>query len=363
MINIIGAGPAGLLTATELSKAGKSVNIFEEHITIGEPVQCTGITTSHLNNIIKLPGNIIINTLDKAKVKSKNNEIIFSLKHENIILDRKLFDQHLEKLAKKENVNIFKNHKFLEYKKDYIIIKDLKNNKTKQVKNTILIGADGPQSKVSKIINKKNNQFLIGAQARVKINTNPNVFETELGDIAKGFFTWLVPENKNIARIGLATNKNLNQNFKKLLSTYNIDKNQIIDYQGGLIPLYNPNQKIKHNNIYLVGDAASQIKATTGGGIIPALNSAKLLAESIINKKDYQEQFNKILKKDLYTSLMIRKTLDKFKDKDFDYLIKLCKQKKIKNLIEEFDREYPSRYMLKILLKEPRFILFSRFLL
>ena len=54
MINIIGAGPAGLHTAYLLAKAGKEVNVFEEHKEIGLPVQCTGITTSHLKKFTEI---------------------------------------------------------------------------------------------------------------------------------------------------------------------------------------------------------------------------------------------------------------------------------------------------------------------
>ena len=104
------------------------------------------------------------------------------------------------------------------------------------------------------------------------------------------------------------------------------------------------------------------MKATTGGGIVPALLSSKILANCIIKNQDYIKEFNKKLKKDLLISLKIRKILNNFIDKDYDYLISLCKNKKVKRIIEEFDREFPSRFIFKLFLSEPRFIYFSKHL-
>ncbi len=363
MINIIGAGPAGLYTAYLLSKAGKEVNVFEEHKEIGKPIQCTGITTSHIKNLIPLKKEFMINKVGVARVISKNSLIDFNLKQKNIIIDRNRFDKYLAKLAREQGANIFTQHKFIRKRKNTILVKDTKKNKIIKIKNTILIGADGPLSSVSRILNKKP-KILIGIQARVINKPEKNVFETYLGSISPGFFAWSVPEDNKISRVGLATRKETNAFFKQLLKRKNITKEDIIEYQAGLIPIYNPKIKIQNNkkSLFLVGDAATQVKATTGGGIIPAIISAKVLSDCIIKKKDYQKEFKKEIGKDLWVSLKIRKVLDRMNDNDLDYLIKLCKKKDVKALIEEFDREFPSKYIIKILLIEPKFLYFIKYL-
>ena len=53
MIDIIGAGPAGNYLAYLLAK-DHEVNVHEEHAKIGTPIQCTGILTSHLHDLIKI---------------------------------------------------------------------------------------------------------------------------------------------------------------------------------------------------------------------------------------------------------------------------------------------------------------------
>ena len=55
---------------------------------------------------------------------------------------------------------------------------------------------------------------------------------------------------------------------------------------------------------------------------------------------------------------MIKKMMDRFNEKDYDYLIKLVDNIKVKELIEIYDREFPSKFAFKLLLKEPRFLKF-----
>ncbi|MBW3013904.1 NAD(P)-binding protein, partial [Candidatus Woesearchaeota archaeon] len=51
-VAIIGGGPVGCHTGKLLAKAGFDVHIFEEHKEIGKPVQCTGIISKNLKQII-----------------------------------------------------------------------------------------------------------------------------------------------------------------------------------------------------------------------------------------------------------------------------------------------------------------------
>ena len=54
---------------------------------------------------------------------------------------------------------------------------------------------------------------------------------------------------------------------------------------------------------------------------------------------------------------------DKFKEKDWDSLIALFQKEKTKKIIENFDRDYPTKFLFKLILNEPRFLYFIRFLI
>lgn len=354
MISVIGAGPSGCYSAYLLAKAGKEVQIFEEHKEIGSPVQCTGLVTASINETLKLKRSIIVNEIDKVRIFSKNSCLELKLKNKNLVLDRKKFDNYLADLAISKGTKIFLNYKFVSNKNNLIKLK-YNNEKEIILKTDYLIGADGPLSQVAESNRLfKKRRFITGIQAIAKLKNESCIeFYPSIGE-----FAWVVPENEEICRIGVASYDNPRDYFHKFIDSKGI--RVITELQGGLIPIYNPKIKTKKGNIYLVGDAASQVKATTGGGIIQGLKAAQALSYSIANKKDYEKEWKKEIGKDLSLHLRMRSIMDKFKEKDWDLLIKLFKKENTKEIIESFDRDYPSRFILKLVINEPKLLYFLK---
>jgi len=349
MITIIGGGPVGNYLAYLFSKGGKEVRVVEEHDCIGKPVQCTGIVTSEFEKIINLEKKFVVNKVRRAKIySSQKNFIELNLKKQNLILDRSKLDFHLHELAKEEGVR-------------YILGKRFNGNDRNKIKigndyieTDYLIGADGPFSTVA-----RNNdmlcgrKFVVGSQARVNVKCESDLVEFFLGI---GSFGWLVPESDEIARVGVISYTKPNVYLNQLLDLRCKNCN-IIDKQGGFVPLYNPKQILKKDNILLVGDAATQVKPTTFGGLVPGL----LAAETMVNDiNTYDKAVRKKLHKDLYLGLMIRKVMDRFNDKDYDDLIRMFMQDRVKKVIEEKDRDFPTKFIFELLLKEPRLLKFSK---
>ncbi|MDP7263827.1 MAG: NAD(P)/FAD-dependent oxidoreductase [Candidatus Woesearchaeota archaeon] len=359
MITIIGAGPAGSYLAYLLAKKGKDVALIEEHSKIGNPVQCTGIVTGSIEKFVKLKNSVVANKLNKVIITSKNNKT--DAKVDEIVLFRDKFDQYISDLAKNQGVKILTAHKFMGIKnKNTIRVKDKKNNKIKTIKSDSIIGADGPSSSVTRYISQnQKSRFYIGMQAKVKLKSNQNEFETYFGNSFPNFFGWAVPESQDTVRLGLASLTNTKHYFYDFLKK-RTGKTKILKWESGIIPIYNPKKIIQRNNIYLIGDAAAQVKATTGGGIIPSFKAANTLCDSIINKKNYNKEFQKQSGKELLLHLRIRSILNNFSDKNYDHLLKLMNQKKVKKTLEKYDRDTPIQLILNLLMKEPRFLLFAK---
>jgi digeranylgeranylglycerophospholipid reductase len=340
MINIIGAGPIGLMTGSHLAKnnnCSSKVKIYEEHNKIGEPVQCTGIVTNEILKIIQIKKSIIVNKIKKAQIISKNNKI--ELPVNDLIIDRIQFDNHIKDMTIDNGAQIITNKK--------ITISKIKNLKGK------IIGADGPNSIIRKQINPKLKiNYYVGKQAVVKGDFQKDVFKVYVGSIAPNFFSWIVPINETTARIGLAVKNNPSLHFKKFIKSIKIKK--VINYQAGLIPIYNPKIKTQLNNKYIVGDAATQIKASTGGGLIPGLKCAKILANSIINKTNYDKDWRKKLAKELFTHNLIRKTLNNFSDKNYNELIAILNNEK--SLFKKYGRDSGFKLLSNLILKQPKLI-------
>lgn len=360
MITIVGAGPAGSYLAYLLAKKGKDVTLLEEHKKIGSPVQCTGIVTGSIEKFVKLPNNVIVNRCSKVIVVSKNNRIVANT--DEIVMWRNKFDEFISNMAIDERVKILTNHQFIGFNGNSTIkVKDKKNNKIKEIKSEIIIGADGPSSAVAKSAGlSSSTKFYIGVQAKAKLKTDVDAFETHFGSDFPNFFGWVVPESENTVRLGLGAFKNAKDYFYKFLKN-RTGGGKILCWESGIIPVYNPKRIIQKDNIYLIGDAATQVKATTAGGIIPSLKAAHTLCDCVINKKDYNKEFRKQSGRELLLHLKIRDTLNKFSDKDYDFLLKLMSQEKIKKILIKYDRDTPIPLVLNLLLREPRFMLFSKF--
>src|SRR3989344_1455498 len=356
MISIIGAGPAGTHLAYLLAKKGQEVNVYEEHKSIGNPVQCTGLVTDSINKIVKLSDKVIVNKINRFKVFSRNSSIELNFKNPNIVLDRMKFDRYLAEKAEDAGAKFFLNHKFEACKSSKENVEFLVNNKI--LKTDYLVGSDGPFSQVAKSANIYNNRkFMIGLQARVTMPIqDSDMIEVYIGE---GFFGWLVPENESIARIGTASYKNANFFFKSLLSK-RAPNTKIREYQSGVIPMYDPKQKIQNQRVYLIGDAACQTKNPSHGGIIQGLIASEFLTKAILENKNYK-RLTRPLRRELKYNLFIRRVLDKLSENDLDKLVYLVKKTNVKSILETYDRDYPSKLIFKLLVNEPRLLSFIKF--
>lgn len=359
MISIVGAGPVGSYLGYLLAKKGLEVAIYEEHAKIGVPVQCTGIVSSEVGKLIKPKPSFVVNRIQKTRVYAPNNDFAEVRLKDNLILDRTKFDQHIADMAVKHGAKLYLGHKFLDYQKGKMILEH--KGKKKSVKTKYLVGADGPASQVAKSCGLwGQREFFVGIQARAYMK-NDNVVEFFPGI---GAIAWVVPESKKIVRIGLMARRNPHSLFRRfLMSKLGKDyKKNIIENQGGLIPVYNPKLITQKDNVFLVGVAATMVKPTTGGGIFQGLVGAEALADSILRKRDYQKEWKKRLGIDLRFSLWLRRVMDDFSSEDCNLMIKLTKNKKVIRLLENSERDYAAKLIIRLAFTEPRYLYFLKFL-
>jgi len=358
-IAIIGAGPIGCYAGYLLANLGHNVSIYENHTQIGSPIQCTGILTSDFDEFDLPMDSFLVNTINKIEVYSPSK--LLSVKQKDYVVCRNRFDNFFGDLAGNKGVKIFLNHSFLRKEGKNLIIRDSVNKEEKIISPDIVIAADGPLSPTAKAYgfyhHKRENYF--GVQAVVEGNFEPHTIKTYFGsDVCPGLFAWITPESAKTARVGLAMKNNSRKYFDKFMKKNNFT---IKEVQAGTIPLYNPRQKLKKDNCYLVGDASSYVKATTLGGIVPAMKQAQILVDCINNNKDYKKEISPVRKK-MWMHLQVQKILEKLSDRDWDRLVSYVSQPKIQGVFEKYTRDNPIPLVTMALLKEPRFLRFGKYL-
>ena len=357
-VTIIGAGPIGCYAAYLLAKEGHYVNVYENHAQIGSPIQCTGILTSDFDDFDFSLDSFLVNTIDKIEVYSPNKRI--EVRQKDYIVCRNKFDNFFGDLAKKEGAKIFLNHAFVKKEGNHLVIKDSINKIEKKIKPDVVIAADGPLSPTAKAYgfyhNERKNYY--GVQAVIEGDFDEKTIKTYFGnEVCPGLFAWVTPESSTTARVGLAAMRNSKHYFDKFIEKNNF---KIKEMQAGTIPLFHPRQKLQKDNCYLVGDASGYVKATTLGGLVPALRQVEILVDCIKNNKNYEKEIKPVRKR-MLMHLQVQKVFNKFKDKDWDKLLSYVNQPKIQKIFEKHTRDNPIPLVIKSLIKEPRFMVFGKY--
>ena len=122
----------------------------------------------------------------------------------------------------------------------------------------------------------------VGAQVEVAA---PDITEVEVhfGDVAPGFFAWLVPAAPPMARVGLLSREKPGRYLKEWLKTLaaaGIIASADAPISHGAVPL-RPLPRTSGERLLAVGDAAGQVKPTSGGGIYYGLLAADMAAATL----------------------------------------------------------------------------------
>ena len=376
---IVGGGPIGGYIAGNIAEKKFKVAVIERNKQIGIPMNCAGLVTPRIFEFLKISEESIVqNKIKGANIHSPSGNIlkIGGDKVHALAIDRSRFDQEIIKIAIDKGVEVFLNNNVLSAHKikNHIEIKTSKNN---DFKCKLIIGSDGPYSKVrDRFALPGPKEILRGIGAEIEnTDMNPDFLEIFLGNnIAPGFFAWIIPINRQgtMARIGLCISKESTKSpkhyfsnlFKNKSSSHFIKNAEIINQFGGVIPLGALN-KTYDSNVLIAGDAAAQVKPTSGGGIYTGLLCADHCSNTSIEalqKNDFSNQFLKIYHKlwyadigrELNLGMKFRKVFKKITDKQFDKYIEKFQNPKIKELITRYgDIDYPSKLLKPMLKKIP----------
>ncbi len=354
-ILVVGAGPAGSFASYLLAKEGHDVVCIEDHPQVGIPVQCTGIVTPAIEDLVHIPNSVIKTRISHARIFAPNNDSVSLQMKSNIILCRASFDQYLAEKAQDAGAQLFVSHRFLGHEGHEILVKDVTTNNTKRFTPDIIVGADGPSSPVAKAYSFYGNRhFFLGAQATVQMEDDHAI---DFYPTPDGIF-WSVPEGNGLSRVGVGVYHKANQIFTQFLAQRCPGK-PVLDYQGGLIPVYDPALPLEQKNVYLVGDAATQVKATTAGGIIQSLIAAKCLAQAVKTGESYTSLAKAALGHELWLHAKLRQLMDRFTPEDYNALVGYTKKQEIKELLGKHDRDHLTSCFLKLLWHEPRYLRFA----
>jgi len=334
---VVGGGPAGSHAAARLAGAGHSVLVLERQARPGEKTACTGIVGRECADTFEIDNCVILHKVNSASLFSPSGKRLYLRREETqaCVLDRAAFDTAMVMRARQSGAEYRFAHR----------VKDIKTGE-KAVEVTVatadgeyvvearaaVVAAGFAPALVARLGLGDYRDVTIGAQADV---TAPDIKEVEVyfGDVAPGFFAWLVPAAPGMVRAGLMCRERpgfyLKQWLAGLASTGKIASSEIKIVYGG-IPL-KPLPRTCGERLLVVGDAAGQVKPTTGGGIYYGLLCADIASDVLcdaLQKDDlsakslarYERRWRRKLGGELRTGYWARRLYERLSNGQVDRL-------------------------------------------
>ncbi|MBA7559717.1 NAD(P)/FAD-dependent oxidoreductase [Candidatus Atribacteria bacterium 1244-E10-H5-B2] len=335
-IVIVGAGPIGCYTAQLLKKCGiNSFRIIEEHDEVGKPVRCAGIVGKPVfeDSLIPLSRSSILNQINGTSFFYRGDSFKIERSGVALVIDREKFDKELSQGLEVEcGIRLLE----VEEEQDKGSRYRLKTNQG-DIWADIVMGADGPRSRVKKFIDSKGNNsngydgsdspgpgetnFYKGVQYRIKLeDLEGEVFSREMTRVymREGipFFVWIIPEGNGIIRLGVIA-ENGRRELERVIEEEGI-KGEIIDRLAGIIPLGLCQSVYK--KVMVVGDAARQVKPLTGGGIYYGMKAAEILVECIQEGMlaEYDKRWKSKFGREIKFGLWARKVYERLNKGEYE---------------------------------------------
>ena len=366
---VTGAGPVGSYTARRLAEKGYLVLVLERNRRAGESVCCTGIVGMECARAFDIDERVIIRQVNSAVIFSPSGTSLQVARPEPqaCILDRVAFDAGMADLARKAGAEYSFGSRAIDIQagKDRVDVIVSAENKERNVQSRAVVVAAGFAPTMLKRLGLGGyRDYAIGAQVELPAYGVDEV-EVYFGDVAPGFFAWLVPTTPSMVRAGLISRRKPGHYLKKWLEKL-LARGRIsppgTEVCYGAIPL-RPLTRTSAERLLVVGDSAGQVKPTSGGGIYYGLLSADIavatlhaaLGEDDLSAKrlsGYQQEWRNLLGRELRIGYWTRKLFERLSERQIDRIFEALKSRGIsRNLLEDGDLSFDwhSRTVLRML--------------
>ncbi len=360
---IIGASTSGLFAAYLLAQEGVEVEVYEKEEVLGSPPR-TLIVTCKISDLLDfVPEEAIINRVNHLELFSKSNSARLELSEPDLVIEREKFIHLLASLAKEAGVKILLGHLFTGFarfgRKIVATIRHIETGEERLVSSDVLVGADGTPSAIrTPSWNGHRLASLLQAKVALPEGMDSKTCRVWFDPARTKYFYWLIPEGGQRAAVGLIADGA--EEAEAYLEVFLRDRNlEPLEFQSAIVPIHRFEHPFSfqgsNQNVFIIGDAAAQVKGTTVGGMVTGLYGAKSLANSLLNGGNFRKE-SRNLRVELNLHLLVRYMLSRFRDDHYDKLINLL-DGRLKKVLEERSRDELKHIFLKLIFTEPRLVI------
>ncbi len=381
---VVGAGPAGSAAARDIAREGWKVLLIEEHEVVGQPIYCSGLVSPRTLELASGRDGLVLNQLRGAIVHSVSGKELHlgGDKVYALAIDREALDHRLAEQAEAASAELRLGTKLTGIRRENGRLKLFIDGKggSNQLRAKLLLGADGASSAVSRWLGVYDLNGIIravSAEARLKLMEADKVRVFVGRSLAPGWFGWIIPLGDGRVRIGIGDSshsiKAPTQLLRELLMAFpaefkGIEPDRI---RAKVIPIYSP-MKTYGDNVLLVGDAARQVKPTSGGGIYTGLVGAKHCARVAVQALEednfseaflsrYEASWKGELGAELERGIDLRRVFVSLSNEEIDRLLTLLGTPPLPKAIKQFgDIDFPSPMFGHLVKVAPLLRLFVR---
>ena len=343
---VVGAGPAGSMTAKTAAEEGLSVLLLDRELEVGVPDKCGEFMPSleemrrlapkaiDLEGLFDAPGGCIVNRTEHVKFVFPNNHEI-SVPFKGVVVERKLFDKHLTNEAARAGAEVSTLTRVLDLLEGGKGVRARSIDGVVDIPSKVVVAADGAYSLMARRaglpVSRSALDYGVGIQYEmVNVDHDPAYVDMYLGDdIAPGTYAWIIPKGDDVANVGTGARgpymrkgtrvRDYLRNFveKHPLSSPKLERAAPTAIKAGCIPVGGPMERTYSDNLLAVGDAGGHTIPTVGGGIPPALICGRIAGQVIaehltdgVPMSEFQRRWSDQLGTTLENSLRLRKMSD-----------------------------------------------------
>ncbi|MFA5228309.1 MAG: hypothetical protein WC446_00915 [Candidatus Paceibacterota bacterium] len=263
-VAVVGGGVIGQYISWKLSGAGYDVSVFDyrkkENL---KDKSCSVLVSERIKDFIPITDDIIENTINYCDINFHKRKTTLRFNPSHLALDKEKLMNLLLELNKESGTSFFFETRIKEIPKgfDYVV------------------GCDGADSIIRKLMNLKSPQIKIGVQWLINTKDNSKTTETFLKNDG---FSWRIPRGKNIECGFFGKSEERGENMKGAL------------IPSPRCPLINAGLIFSNiDNVVLCGDSMGLTKPWSGGGIIWNLYAANMLIKNFPDFKKYKKDIVK----------------------------------------------------------------------
>jgi flavin-dependent dehydrogenase len=358
---IVGGSAAGFYTAAKVAAGGKRVRVLESRPEL-EPASRTLIVTNHFRNQLGAAASeSVLNEIRRFELFTDGRSAQIALSKPDLIIERAKLIPGLARTAQQSGAEISFDTRFLGLSPNGngIHVQVESSGRREEMHAESVVGADGAASRVARTAGWSPVETVPLVQAIVRLPKDCPVDTTRVWFVPDDtpYFYWLIPESAERAALGVIGEDGCD--IAKCLARFLEKKGmEPLEWQGARIPAYERwvpvKRRLGKGNVYLVGDAAAQVKVSTVGGIVTGFRGAQAVAESILRAGRGRELL--ALRRELSTHWLLRRTMHHFRQEHYSQLVDLLNAA-TRETLSEVTRDESTRLLWNVLRRQPQLVL------